>query len=641
MFFSHFRHSLRGVTATRLQSSNLKMCMSSILALDHCCPRYFSSTSEEVLKAVGRSAGGRALRVGDTLPNATTSEWLVLDSCAVLHFMGILEHVTEDHPLSHCIFLHTVLGEVKYNDLSIFKRLCTLLAAEDRHHVVFANLNLSHTETITPQISQIHLDETTNDRNDRSIRIATQWLQQQHAASTSSIILITNDRENKRLAIEEGIETLSMQDYISQRAGIYPETADFAAAKRFVQRLERVLDIEGQDAALHYFVNKYLSKESSYETTGKVNTMQCKWVMKNLCTSSKQIQSLIEHMKIGGIPVDVGTLNNLIRQFLFEKNVAAAQHVLDVRFRSEDLTPNDQTHEYLNKADSFANAGYIQKKKRLLETCQTLLYQDVQKQIKRSRGENLATAYFQKTIANGLGNTQICNWAMHHLYATSIEIRTLMKVMIENNISFDVGTLNALIRQYLFENNMVAAQHVFHVEFTTEELTPNDQTHAYLKDADAFVFIALKRLMHKKGTHHANLFFTEIITNGQGNSAICHWAMLHLYNNTSNEMRLLMKVMKDHHIPLDVGILNVLIQQYLLENNLVAAQQVLNADFAIEGLEPNDTTHRTLKDAEQLAEKGNKKAMERVLKKELKLSVKEILANRIHLLRKFVPSTLP
>nr|GMD49302.1 exosome complex exonuclease RRP44 homolog A [Ipomoea batatas] len=46
--------------------------------------------------------------------------------------------------------------------------------------------------------------ESPNDRNDRAIRVATQWYQN-HLGGTAKVLLITNDRENKRKASEEGI----------------------------------------------------------------------------------------------------------------------------------------------------------------------------------------------------------------------------------------------------------------------------------------------------------------------------------------------------------------------------------------------------------------------------------------------------
>ncbi|XP_014501297.1 exosome complex exonuclease RRP44 homolog A isoform X3 [Vigna radiata var. radiata] len=55
--------------------------------------------------------------------------------------------------------------------------------------------------------------ETKNDRNDRAIRVATQWYQN-HLGGAVKVLLITNDRENKRKASEEGIFAETVESYV-------------------------------------------------------------------------------------------------------------------------------------------------------------------------------------------------------------------------------------------------------------------------------------------------------------------------------------------------------------------------------------------------------------------------------------------
>ncbi|KNA22267.1 hypothetical protein SOVF_035560 [Spinacia oleracea] len=57
------------------------------------------------------------------------------------------------------------------------------------------------------------VNESPNDRNDRAIRVATQWYQK-HLGSAVRVLMITNDRENKRKANEEGISAETVESYV-------------------------------------------------------------------------------------------------------------------------------------------------------------------------------------------------------------------------------------------------------------------------------------------------------------------------------------------------------------------------------------------------------------------------------------------
>jgi exosome complex exonuclease DIS3/RRP44 len=156
------------------------------------------------------------------------SIYLVLDTNVVLKQMDLLEHTVENNvvgagPLSRCIILQTVLDEVKHQNLSIFNRLQSLLTSPERQHVMFPNEH--HTDTYI----ETNVGETPNDRNDRAIRVATKWFQDNHSHN-ANVILVTNDRENKMIARKEGIEAVSIEEYVSKYVDTYPELGDLVAA---------------------------------------------------------------------------------------------------------------------------------------------------------------------------------------------------------------------------------------------------------------------------------------------------------------------------------------------------------------------------------------------------------------------------
>ncbi|PIA46664.1 hypothetical protein AQUCO_01500303v1 [Aquilegia coerulea] len=55
--------------------------------------------------------------------------------------------------------------------------------------------------------------ESPNDRNDRAIRVATNWYQR-HLGGGTRVLLITNDKENKRKATDEGIFAETVETYV-------------------------------------------------------------------------------------------------------------------------------------------------------------------------------------------------------------------------------------------------------------------------------------------------------------------------------------------------------------------------------------------------------------------------------------------
>lgn len=131
------------------------------------------------------------------------------DTNILLHHMDLLElsGMFED-----ILLLQTVLDEVRSNSPALYQRARGLEARGKRVHV-FSNEH--HREThITNEAA-----ETPNDRNDRAIRRVAEWYQKEHRPKNSDkwplVILLTNDRENKRRAIEEdNLRCMSLGDYI-------------------------------------------------------------------------------------------------------------------------------------------------------------------------------------------------------------------------------------------------------------------------------------------------------------------------------------------------------------------------------------------------------------------------------------------
>lgn len=135
--------------------------------------------------------------------SSDASTLLILDTNVVLNQIDLLENPAIDE----VVVLSVVLDEVKNKNLSVYNRLRALCGNSQRKFFVFSNEH--HKETYVKGM----VGESPNDRNDRAIRVATQWYQK-HLGSAVRVLLVTNDRENKRKANEEGILAETVESYV-------------------------------------------------------------------------------------------------------------------------------------------------------------------------------------------------------------------------------------------------------------------------------------------------------------------------------------------------------------------------------------------------------------------------------------------
>ncbi|GMJ07855.1 Rrp44 homolog A, EMBRYO DEFECTIVE 2763 [Hibiscus trionum] len=151
--------------------------------------------------------GAAACKTCDTStsrsPLDAASPLLVLDTNVLLQQIDLLENPVIDN----VVLLSVVLDEVKNKNMAVYNRIRALSTNPLRKFYVFSNQ--FHKDTFVKRMD----GETPNDYNDRAIRVATRWYQT-HLGTTTTVLLITNDRENKRRATEEGISADTIQSYV-------------------------------------------------------------------------------------------------------------------------------------------------------------------------------------------------------------------------------------------------------------------------------------------------------------------------------------------------------------------------------------------------------------------------------------------
>ncbi|KAI4386870.1 hypothetical protein MLD38_004757 [Melastoma candidum] len=128
---------------------------------------------------------------------------LVLDTNVVLNQIDLLENPAMDN----IVVLSVVLQEVKNKNMAVYNRIRALCSNATRKFFVFSNEH--HKDTFVHDMA----GESKNDRNDRAIRVAAQWYQK-HLGGLGQVVLITNDRENRMKAVEEGISAETIETYV-------------------------------------------------------------------------------------------------------------------------------------------------------------------------------------------------------------------------------------------------------------------------------------------------------------------------------------------------------------------------------------------------------------------------------------------
>ncbi|XAR73670.1 Exoribonuclease II [Bertholletia excelsa] len=179
--------------------------------------------------------------------SSSASTIIIVDTNVVLNQIDLLENPAVDN----VVLLSVVLEEVKNKNIAVYNRVRALCSNSLRKFYVFAN------EFQKDTYVKAMAGEKINDRNDRAIRVAAQWYQN-HLGDVTRVLLITNDKENKRKAIEERISAETVESYVKSLGQpelldllVQPQTEDLG--------MEDVDDIRPSKRKIIYTEHKPMS----------------------------------------------------------------------------------------------------------------------------------------------------------------------------------------------------------------------------------------------------------------------------------------------------------------------------------------------------------------------------------------------
>lgn len=141
-----------------------------------------------------------------------SGHYIVPDTNAFLSGLDVFESSSAFYDV---IVLQTVLEEVKNRSLPLYHRLVTLTKNEEKRFYVFFNDFSQDTYAVRRQ------GETINDRNDRAVRLATQWYSQHLKPQVGNkpmpdIVMLSDDRGNLQKAKAEGVTAFALKDYVEK-----------------------------------------------------------------------------------------------------------------------------------------------------------------------------------------------------------------------------------------------------------------------------------------------------------------------------------------------------------------------------------------------------------------------------------------
>lgn len=137
--------------------------------------------------------------------------YLLPDTNILLTGIDLLEHSDAFYDV---IILQTVLEELRNRSLPLYNRVMNLVKTEDKRFYLFFNEFRAETNVIREE------GETVNDRNDRAVRRSAQWYTDHLKSATKkgapTIVVITNDVENRKKSTAAGVTALSLREYVSK-----------------------------------------------------------------------------------------------------------------------------------------------------------------------------------------------------------------------------------------------------------------------------------------------------------------------------------------------------------------------------------------------------------------------------------------
>ena len=259
--------------------------------------------------------------------------YLIPDTNVLLQQMDVFEHSC----IQNVIVLQTVLREIRHRSSPVYRRLNEIISNPDKNFFVFTNEHCISTWSARKK------GESSNDLNDRLIRIAAKYYDNCLSDRDQVAVLLTNDKANCMLAKELGLISFTIEDYMNKVTG-YPELVD---------KLAKVNEAIEVDRSISYPEHLKLSrinmgvKNGKYKQ-GKLNISRENYLEgKIICSDIEKGEILIQ----GRLNLNRAVHEDIVAVEMFPESewTNPSDIVLDVSVQpSAEISGADKKNKQLN-----------------------------------------------------------------------------------------------------------------------------------------------------------------------------------------------------------------------------------------------------------------------------------------------------
>ncbi|KJE93975.1 mitotic control protein dis3 [Capsaspora owczarzaki ATCC 30864] len=301
---------------------------------------FFCATSSK-----GNSKAKASTLASASASSALPAHYILPDTNVVLHQMDLLEHPT----IKNVIILQTVLDEVRHQNLSLHQRLRAIISDPGRHFHVFVNEHRRETYV------EREKDESTNDRNDRAIRVAALWYNHHLSNLRLPVVLLTNDRANLAKAEDSGIPAFTVHRYI-ESCRAQPELTDLlafadldddtparAAGMRanYPEHLTTAKLLTGVKLGLYYQGVLQVNRDNPLEASVRARSMDTPILVHGRLAMSRAMQDDVVIVKLLPQSQWLTPSTQLLEDESAEADDAAAEMPDDEQSESDEDEPDD------------------------------------------------------------------------------------------------------------------------------------------------------------------------------------------------------------------------------------------------------------------------------------------------------------
>jgi hypothetical protein len=173
--------------------------------------------------------------------------------------------------------------------------------------------------------------------------------------SRNSALFSTKSQDNDQTKMKEGNKLIKQPLNNGDKKGVEPNEKPIATmaqtdqlrkiSKRNTDQMMKLIKTNKYDDAKQYF--------QMLQKSGQANVFHYSIAIAYLRSTSNEKRELMRKMKTEGLVPNVFVFNTLIKQLLYEGDIKAAQHVVDVEMPAEGVEPDEITKATMAQADQL------------------------------------------------------------------------------------------------------------------------------------------------------------------------------------------------------------------------------------------------------------------------------------------------